>query len=285
MLYYARTIKTTEARSDRFMSVNNFGYEEESKCMDIRREKGRIDYQLIYVKSGAMAVQESDGLTLVRGGDICLFRPNEPQIYRSADPPPTLFWVHFSGTEAESMLTFFKRRCYHIGAFPEFERYCHGFLSEMRDETACAELFYVGELIALIARIGERVTESTEKRADSSRIRPALLAMRSNVSQRLSNDELASLCGLSRFYFLKLFKRSTGFSPQQYYTDLVIDNSCFLLTTTAYNVSEIARQCGIEDSLYFSRLFKKHTGLSPTEYRKKIGKEGALPANVSRDIF
>ena len=101
-------------------------------------------------------------------------------------------------------------------------------------------------------------------------IRPALSVMSSDNPMSVSNEELARLCGLSKSYFVKLFGDIMGTSPQQYHTALLINKSCNLLATSSYNISEIARLCGMEDALYFSRLFKKHVGLSPRDYHKKF---------------
>ena len=83
-----------------------------------------------------------------------------------------------------------------------------------------------------------------------------------------STVKTAELCGISEFYFIKLFKKSLGISPQEYYAKIIIDKSTYLLINTDYSISEIATLCGIEDALYFSRMFKKHTGISPRAYRK-----------------
>ncbi|MBE6740510.1 MAG: helix-turn-helix transcriptional regulator, partial [Ruminococcaceae bacterium] len=84
------------------------------------------------------------------------------------------------------------------------------------------------------------------------------------------------LCGLSKDYFLKLFKNSMGITPQQYYIALAVDKGRYLLTNTSYSISEISLLCGIEDSFYFSRIFKKHTGLSPRDYRNTRGCNSVL---------
>ena len=92
--------------------------------------------------------------------------------------------------------------------------------------------------------------------------------MKSESHIRRSNEELAKLCGISKFYFMKLFKKTLGVSPQEYYAELIIDKSSNLLIDTDYSISEISKLCGIEDALYFSRMFKKHMGISPLAYRK-----------------
>ena len=266
--YCAKITKNSEAVSDKYISVNNFGYNEDMINMDVRRAHGRVDFQLIYVKSGEITLHEKGKDVLLTDGSVCLFRPKEAQLYSIYIVPTTFFWIHFSGSEAEQMLSFFDKRSYHVGFFPEFERYCHGFSHEFQADRKYNDLLCEGELIALIARIAERIGHGEKKNADFSKIRPALAIMQSESCTRRSNEELAEFCGLSKFYFMKLFKNIIGISPQQYYMSLVIDKSCYLLMNTLYNVSEISVICGIEDSLYFSRVFKKHMGLSPSKYRK-----------------
>lgn len=245
------------------------GYFEELTDMHICRENGRVDYQLIYVKRGALNVYDGEDRHLLGEGTVCLFRPRERQKYGIDKEPTTFFWIHFSGREAERMLSFFEKRAYFVGDLPEFERYCRGFSEEFGSEAQYAELLYEGELIALIARMAERIRIDTDKRTELLKLKIAIDAMRLRPEERKTNAELAEMCKLSKSYFIKLFKSVTGDSPQQYYARVSVDRGRSLLSSTSYNISEIAALCGMDDSLYFSRFFKKHTGFSPTAYRKK----------------
>ena len=87
-------------------------------------------------------------------------------------------------------------------------------------------------------------------------------------TNKLSNDELAKLCGLSKYYFIRRFTQKTGKTPQKYHTDLLLSKSTTMLTDTNLKIADIAESLGFEDSLYFSRIFKKLYGVSPMEYRK-----------------
>ncbi len=265
--YFVKTTKNSETVSEKYIRVNNFGYNEDISGMDVNRERGRVDYQLIYVKDGELTVTENGKDAVLGSGSVCLYRPNEPQIYRVKEKPTTFFWIHFSGSAMGDMLSFFKNRAYYVDVFADFERYCRSAQNKIQLEEKYADLYYEGELIALIALIAERVTGGDEKYNDLRKIRPALSFMRASNGSRLSNKELSKLCGLSKYYFMRIFKRATGVSPQQYAVNLTVEKACYLLTSTSYNVSEISVLCGIDDGLYFSRLFKKKVGVSPTEYR------------------
>ena len=126
-----------------------------------------------------------------------------------------------------------------------------------------------GGLISLIGQIAERILDDGIHNKTMAKIRPALDIMGSEFQVRRSNGELAELCSLSKYYFIKLFKSIMGVSPGQYYQKLIMDKSVNFLIDTSYNISEIANLCGFDDAFYFSRIFKKNFGISPVEYRKK----------------
>jgi len=253
--------------TDRFIFVNDFGYCEDYSRMYTCRENGRLDYQLIYVKHGTLILHEQGKKLILTSGDICLFRPNEPQIYSIEGENTTHYWILFTGSEAEKILAFFKQRSYNIGVFPEFEHFCHSIWSGFQAEQESAELLLDGMLLTIIAHISQSVNQGGKRNTELFKLRPAIEIMKSECHIQRSNEELASLCGLSKFYFIKLFKKNIVLTPQEYYTKLIVDKGSNLLLNTNYSVNEIAKLCGIEDALYFSKKFKKHMGMSPRVYR------------------
>ncbi|MBQ4510081.1 MAG: helix-turn-helix transcriptional regulator [Clostridia bacterium] len=257
-----------QTKTDRFIYINDFGYCEDHTNVPLYRKNGRPDYQLIYVKYGTIILYEQGKERVLSSGDICLYRPNEMQMYNIGNDVTTHYWVHFTGSEVEKMLSFFKERSYHIGAFPEIEHFCRSLWSGLPNEVEMAELLLDGTLITIIARIMKLVCQDGKQNNELQKLHKAIQIMRSECHIRRSNEELSKLCGISKFYFIKLFKKNLGVSPQEYYAKLIIDKSSNLLINTNYSISEIAKLCGIEDALYFSRMFKKHTSMSPCAYRK-----------------
>lgn len=269
MVYYysGKLSGENHIESDRFMYINDFGYCEDHTNMSICRKNGRLDYQLIYISCGTLTIHENGKKLNLTSGDICLFRPNEPQIYTIDGTNTTHYWILFTGTAVENMLSFFKERSYHIGDFPEFEHFCHSIWSGLQSEEDSAELSLDGALITIISNLMKLISLKKNNN-EYPKLNKAIQIMKSECHIRRSNVELSKLCGLSKFYFIKLFKKHLGLSPQEYYTKLIIDKTSKLLTNTNYSISEIAKLCGIEDALYFSRMFKKHMGVSPLAYRK-----------------
>lgn len=98
--------------------------------------------------------------------------------------------------------------------------------------------------------------------------------MKNNIGKRLTVEDMACLEHVSVSYFSKLFRKSTGMSPIDYFIRLKMQEACHLLRTTDLRIKQIAAVLGYEDPYYFSRLFKKNNNNSPEEFRA-----------VCRDLF
>ena len=71
----------------------------------------------------------------------------------------------------------------------------------------------------------------------------------------------------SNTYFMKLFKKETGFTPTEYLTEMRIGHARRVMATgSIHRVKDIAVFCGFKDPYYFSRVFKKITGVSPENF-------------------
>ena len=66
-------------------------------------------------------------------------------------------------------------------------------------------------------------------------------------------------------YFMKLFKKETGYTPNEYLVIKRIEHAKRILTSgSAIRVKDVAELCGFKDAFYFSRVFKKITGNPPS---------------------
>lgn len=79
----------------------------------------------------------------------------------------------------------------------------------------------------------------------------------------------AKQLGLGKSRFHDLFKKDTGYTPNQYLMQLKFHHIAEDLSLSNLSVTEIAHKYGYTTIHNFSKAFKIKTGLTPTEYRIK----------------
>ncbi len=90
-----------------------------------------------------------------------------------------------------------------------------------------------------------------------------------NVDEALSVEDLAAELNMSKFYFLREFKKASGFTPHQFLVRVKMKRAAELLAGSALPLSEVALRLGFGDQSHFSRVFKSHFNASPGAYRRR----------------
>ena len=85
----------------------------------------------------------------------------------------------------------------------------------------------------------------------------------------LSLAGAAAACGLSRSYFSKAFKVSTGRSPNRWVLEHRIDKAKRLLRQSD-PIAAIAVECGFTDQSHFTRTFTHVVGMPPGLWRRQL---------------
>ncbi|MBI4674986.1 MAG: helix-turn-helix transcriptional regulator [Chloroflexi bacterium] len=83
----------------------------------------------------------------------------------------------------------------------------------------------------------------------------------------LTTKELAQLTNQSLSSFKREFRKIFNASPSEYIKAKRMQKAAELLALTDQSITEIAYDCGFNDSAYFSAAFKAHYALSPSRYR------------------
>jgi len=84
-----------------------------------------------------------------------------------------------------------------------------------------------------------------------------------NLAQEISLDAIANDLGISRYYFCRLFKQSTGLSPHQYVIQQRVERAKQLLRQGDMSIADVAQICGFAHQSHLYRHFKRLTGITP----------------------
>ena len=243
-------------------------------------ERGRLDFQLLYIASGKTHFYFEEGKdTVVSAGNMVLYRPKEPQKYvYYGSEQAEVYWVHFTGSNVRNILKSYgitnDMRVIPAGTLLEYSRIFKQMIQELQQCRAGYE-----ELLAMLLRqifiiINRQMTKERTLKSDylDTEMELALEYFNTNYNKDLNIDDYAASRGMSVSWFIRTFKQYAGTTPMQYIVALRITNAQMLLETTNYNVTEIGNFVGYDNPLYFSRIFKKQKGFSPSEYRKQLKK-------------
>ncbi len=91
-----------------------------------------------------------------------------------------------------------------------------------------------------------------------------------NFSQNISLQQLAKYCLVSPFHFSRVFKTIMNISPHQYLTQVRLNHSKVLLTTTDQSVTDIAFACGFNSVEHFATAYRQRFKLNPSAQRKEL---------------
>jgi AraC-like DNA-binding protein len=102
---------------------------------------------------------------------------------------------------------------------------------------------------------------------DAGRIADAIRFIEENFASRLTLSDLAAICDVSPFHFVRIFGLVTGTSPYRYLVQFRLRHAAALLLRTELPVTDIAFEVGFGDLTQFIRKFKAASGLTPRAFR------------------
>ena len=130
-------------------------------------------------------------------------------------------------------------------------------------------------LAGLVNRYGNVTTRRFPRRCGRRSIDRAMAFLAEALDRKISLESAARAAGLSRYHFLRVFKRETGLSPHLFRTLQRIDRAKQLLREGTA-LSETALAVGFSDQSHFSNTFRKYTGATPGQYLSESS--GSRPA-------
>lgn len=103
---------------------------------------------------------------------------------------------------------------------------------------------------------------------EQKRIRQIYALIDEHYQDKITVDEVAELCNLTKPAFCRYFKKATGNTFISFLNQYRISQAKRLLLM-GKNIGETCYECGFESLSYFNRTFKKITDENPSEFKKR----------------
>ena len=149
-------------------------------------------------------------------------------------------------------------------------------------EQACSDREYAGSLLKQLIFLEFMV--HLNRAADSSQLEyiipttqkdPRILELLSYINSHLTSpldiQTLSSVCHLSRYHMMHLFKEETGCTIGTYISNkrLMLARDLVMESSQDSPITQICYDCGFQNYSAFSRAYKQFFGQSPREHKKQ----------------
>jgi len=103
----------------------------------------------------------------------------------------------------------------------------------------------------------------------SETITKAIKFIEQHFTEDISVKDIASTVFVSKYHFIRMFKKHTDITPYAHIIKLRILYATHLLTNSIHSVELIGDKCGFKSPEHFIRLFNKYIGCTPSKYRQR----------------
>jgi len=265
MIYKAYVnVSRDSVETNDYITLRNCGWSDNlSLTAKTIRPEGKNDYHILYLSKGAYQVNGQN----IYPGNICIFKPYQPQEYYCLEEGSCYYWLHFYGKAADILFGNTDKLIYNIGEFKNLKNFCTTTVKYVNSSKNINLVKIHTELLSVLLETEELINRKIISNTEQNLIAVAE-HMASNFSQRLSNEEYAKMCNMSKFHFIRKFTEYYKTTPKNYLNQIIMNQASLMLISTDMRVSQIADELGFASDMYFSTVFKKAYGMSPLEYRK-----------------
>lgn len=148
--------------------------------------------------------------------------------------------------------------------------------AESADDGPHANLMVDSLLMGITAQLLRLAQMAAPARDGASRpLEPATLEkvysyIEEQLTANVTCEDLAQLCGLSRFQFSRAFKAAAGMPPHAYVLERRLNRAHELLAKGQASLADIAYACGFSSQSHMTDMFRRKVGVTPRRYRDQV---------------
>jgi len=132
----------------------------------------------------------------------------------------------------------------------------------LNEELIIKETYIIDALSYLIKNHCQKDKDLSIYFDNKQLIKQSLEFINDSLDSSLSLEQLASNLNLSKYHFLRIFKKETGLTPHQYIINQRVEKAISLITK-GHTILDAALEVGFNDQSHFNRNFKRFYDHSP----------------------
>ena len=227
-------------------------------------------FLLIYVKKGEGFLEVNQKKYTFHAEDVILVDCYKPHIYGTTKDSEIL-WFHFDGSSSREYVYMIMNNTGPVCSVRDlitFEKDLNRILLMISNESTVNDALCSYYIVKILTDILLCSTKLQKEENTHSIIEDIISFINNNTSSKLSLEDLAYRAGLSPFYFTRLFKKETGYTPHEYTIVSRINIAKFYLKSSTYSIKEICFNSGFSSESSFCSTFRRVCNMTPSEYRE-----------------
>jgi len=226
-------------------------------------------FLIMHIKKGQCQIGVGSQTYVAKENQIVLLNCYEPHTYYTTTGWEAV-WVHFDGPLARAYFDLITGESGLISSLKDTSRFDKSFqkIYQMYRENASIKEALISKHISdmltemLISQDG-----NPQQPSSNDIIEETAAYINEHLSENLTLESLAERASLSPYYFTRVFKKVTGFTPHEYLIAARINSAKFLLKNTRLSIKEIGYSIGFHSESSFCTTFKKWVETTPSRYR------------------
>ena len=244
---------------------------------DYYTERSGLDkFLILYTMQGAGEIRYREASARLAVGQLAVIDCMHYQYYAPAESTRWRFrWLHFRGASADTLAGLVNGPGLQVvNADPDGvidAAFARVFTAMERGESGRAHLLSL-DLHAILSTMAEQAAPRREAATGQAarQLRAVEDYIREHYAERLTLEQLAGFCHLSKYYFVRAFTAHAGCTPYEYVLRVRMGEAKRLLARTALPVAEVAALAGFSDVRSFTGQFQKRQGVSPARFRREL---------------
>lgn len=239
---------------------------------------------ILFVHSGSGSIISQERSYPITAGCLCFVGankfyytlPDEPEAYVRSK-------VFLSGEALEKALSLFPEQLQMKERFtpegmvyaqisPETAKKLAGIFDELQ-KSAHPEQYQDALVFSTFLQLLVTLNENTDQEMffpASNMVQTAVEYINSHIQEDIGTEQICSLLHVSKSYFCRKFKQSTGLTVMSYILKTRIVSAKNMMEDQNLSVGQISQKCGFSSQSYFCRVFKEECGISPLQYQKQL---------------
>lgn len=223
-------------------------------------------YLLLYVIKGCGYVNRNEDIVYLNENSITLIDCNKPHEY-GTKTGWKIFWVHLNGPVLEKwyQVIFEKNKGY-----KELNNSmnCFNNMKSLIDNHKYNNGGNEAKTNQILVNVMSELLIDFNIRNEEQPFETIIGYINNNLNKKITVDELAQIACMSKFHFIRTFKKEFGYTPHEFIINSRINAAKFYLLSSNKSLKEIVYICGFNNESSFSNTFKKLVKISPAIYRE-----------------